>query len=34
MSNTIKTLTAGDITREALSILHNKLTFISTINRQ
>jgi hypothetical protein len=34
MSNTIKTLTAGDITREALSILHNKLTFIRTINRQ
>jgi len=34
MSNTIKTLTAGDITRKALSILHNKLTFIKSINRQ
>jgi len=34
MSNTIKTLTAGDITRKALSILHNKSVFIKTINRQ
>lgn len=34
MSNTIKTLTDGDITRKALSILHNKLTFCKTINRQ
>ena len=34
MANTIKTLTAGDITRKALSILHNKATFLKTINRQ
>lgn len=34
MANTIKTLTAGDITRKALSILHNKLVFVKTINRQ
>lgn len=34
MANVIKTLTAGDITRKALSILHNKLVFLKTINRQ
>lgn len=34
MSNVIKTLKAGDITREALSILHNELAFIRTIGRQ
>lgn len=34
MSNTIKTLTAGDITRKALSILHNNLCFSKTINRE
>jgi hypothetical protein len=34
MGNTIKTLTAGDITRKALSILHNKATFLQTINKQ
>lgn len=34
MSNTIKTLTAGDITRKALSILHNKTPFLQSINRQ
>lgn len=34
MGNTIKTLSAGDITRKALSILHNKLVFVKTINRQ
>lgn len=34
MGNTIKTLTAGDITRKALSILHNKSAFIGTINRE
>lgn len=34
MSNTIKTLTAGDITRKALSILHNELVFTKTINKQ
>jgi len=34
MSNTIKTLEAGDITRKALAVLHNKLKFIKTINRQ
>ena len=34
MSNTIKTLTAGDITRKALSILHNSLVFSKTINKQ
>jgi hypothetical protein len=33
MGNTIKTLTAGDITRKALSILHNELVFTKTINR-
>ena len=33
MANTIKTLTAGDITRKALSILHNELVFTKTINR-
>ena len=34
MSNTIKTLTAGDILRKSLSILHNNLVFCKTINRQ
>jgi len=34
MSHTIKTLSAGDITRKALSILHNKLVFCKTINKQ
>lgn len=34
MANTIKTLKDGDITRKALSILHNKLVFCKTINRQ
>ena len=34
MSNTIKTLSDGAITRKALSILHNKLVFCKTINRQ
>ncbi len=34
MSNTIKTLTAGDITRKALAILHNNLVFTKTINRE
>lgn len=34
MSNTIVTLSAGDITRKALSILHNKLVFAKTINKQ
>ncbi len=34
MSNTIKTLSAGDIVRKALAILHNKLVFVKTINKQ
>lgn len=34
MSNTIKTLSDGDITRKALSILHNNLVFAKTINKQ
>jgi len=34
MANTIKTLSDGDITRKALSILHNELVFTKTINRQ
>jgi hypothetical protein len=34
MANTIKTLSAGDITRKALSILHNNLVFCKTINRE
>lgn len=34
MSNTIKTLSDGDITRKALSILHNNLVFCKTINKQ
>lgn len=34
MGNTIKTLSDGDITRKALSILHNKLVFCKTINKQ
>jgi hypothetical protein len=34
MANTIKTLAAGDITRKALSLLHNNLVFVKTINRE
>lgn len=34
MGNTIKTLSDGDITRKALSILHNNLVFCKTINKQ
>ncbi len=34
MSNTIKTLSDGDITRKALSILHNNLVFCKSINKQ
>jgi hypothetical protein len=34
MGNTIKTLSAGDITRKALSILHNNLVFVKTINKE
>lgn len=34
MSNTIKNLSSGDITKEALSILHNESVFLKTINRQ
>ena len=34
MSNTIKTLEAGDITRKALSILHNELVFTKLIDKQ
>jgi len=34
MANTIKTLSDGDITRKALSILHNNLVFTKTINRE
>ncbi len=34
MANTIKNLSDGDITRKALSILHNNLIFCKTINRE
>ena len=34
MGNTILTLGSGAITRKALSILHNKLVFVRSINRQ
>ena len=34
MAHTIKTLGDGAITRRALSILHNKLVFVKTINKQ
>jgi P22 coat protein - gene protein 5. len=34
MANVITTLKAGDITRKSLSILHNKLVFIKSINRE
>src|SRR3972149_186800 len=34
MSNTLKTLAAGDITRKALAVLHNKLTLTKTIDKQ
>jgi len=34
VANTIKTLSAGDVTRKALAILHNNLVFTKTINRQ
>ena len=34
MSNTIKTLSDGDITRKALSLLHNNLVFCKEINKE
>ena len=34
MANTIKTLGDGAITRKALSILHNKLVFVKSINKE
>jgi hypothetical protein len=34
MGNTIKTLSAGDITRKALQILHNNLVFCKSINKE
>ena len=34
MTNTIKTLSAGDITREALRIFKNQNSIISAVNRQ
>jgi len=34
MGNTIQTLSAGDITRKALAILHNNLVFVKTINKE
>jgi hypothetical protein len=34
MSHTLKTLSAGDITRKSLQILHNNLVFCNTINKQ
>jgi hypothetical protein len=34
MSNTLKTLSDGDIVRKCLDSFHNKLTFLKTINRQ
>jgi hypothetical protein len=34
MANTIKTLSSGDITREALAVLHNNLIFTKTLNMQ
>ena len=34
MGNTIKELSAGDVTRKALAILHNNLVFTKTINKQ
>lgn len=34
MSNTIKTLGDGAITRKALAILHNKLNFVKSINKE
>jgi hypothetical protein len=34
MSNTIKELSVGDITRKALSLLHNNLVFAKTISKQ
>ena len=34
MANSIITLSAGDVTRKALSILHNKLVFTKKVNRQ
>lgn len=34
MANTIVTLSAGDVVRKALSILHNELVFTKTINKQ
>lgn len=34
MSNTLKTLGDGAITRKALAILHNKLVFVKSINKE
>jgi hypothetical protein len=34
MANTIKTLSAGDILRKSMAIVHNNLVFCKTINRQ
>ena len=34
MANTIKTLSDGAITRKALAILHNKLIFVKSINKE
>jgi hypothetical protein len=34
MANTIKTLSDGDLVRKYLASFHNKLKFVSTINRQ
>ena len=34
MGNTIKTLSDGDINREALAILHNNMPFCRSINKQ
>lgn len=34
MSHTLKTLSAGDITRAALPILHNEMPFIKSISKQ
>jgi hypothetical protein len=34
MANTIKTLSDGDITRKALSLLHNNLVFCKEINKE
>ena len=34
MANTVKELSAGDITRKALQILHNNMIFCKTVDRQ